>query len=220
MVIMNRQISQPGQPYPGVSQRVVYTDRGIVMVEGPVSAQRISQFIMCQGLCKFRQPPQQQLALMDIANLPEGQVYIAYSQDTIVGYVTFHYPEFERWAQSGMPCLLELGAIEVSREWRSCGISVGLIQVPFDTETMEDKIIVSIECYWFWDLQGSNLTPMEYRKLMENLMGKSGFETKLTDDPDVCSHPANLLSVRVGSRVSEVDCMKFEGLCHRSKWLL
>jgi acetoin utilization protein AcuA len=220
MEAMNRQVTELNRPQTGVSERILYTERGVVIVEGPVSSQRIKQFSMSEGLCKFRQPNQQQLALMDIAALPEGQVYLACHQDTIVGYITFHYPEFERWAQSGMPSLLELGAIEVSKEWRGNGISVGLIQIPFDTEIMEDKIIISMECYSFWDLQGTNLTPFEYKKLMENLMGKSGFETKLTDDPDICSHPANILSVRIGSCVPEQDCIKFESVCYRSKWLL
>jgi acetoin utilization protein AcuA len=220
METMNREYTRMNHPLPGTSERIIYTDRGVVIVEGPVSSQRVRQFRMCEGLCKFRQPREQHLALMDIADLPEGQVYIAHHQDTIIGYVTFHYPEFERWAQSGMECLLELGAIEVSRAWRQCGVSVGLIQIPFDTDIMEDKIIVSVECYWFWDLQGTDLAPFQYRKLMENLMGKSGFVTKQTDDPDICSHPANLLSVRIGSHVSEDDCYKFETLRYKSKWLL
>lgn len=220
METLSRQVSQFNHTQPGVSERLLYTDRGIIAVEGPVTPQRIRQFGMCNGLCKFRQPKEQQLALMDIANLPEGLVYIAYYESTIVGYITFHYPEFERWAQSGMPNLLELGAIEVSREWRGLGISVGLVQIPFDTDRMEDKIVISMECYWFWDLQGTDITAFEYRRLMENLMSKSGFETTQTDDPDICSHPANLLSVRIGSQVSEQDCHKFQSVCYRSKWLL
>lgn len=219
MEFMNRQVTQPNTPG-HIVERMLTTDRGLIVVEGPVSAKRIGQFTMCEGLCKFRRPTEQHLALMDIANLPEGQIYIAHHQNVIVGYITFHYPEFERWAQSGMPCLLELGAIEVSRKWRGCGIAAGLVKIPFDTDLMEDKIIVSMECYWFWDLQGSELTPYEYRRLMENLLAKSSFETTLTDDPDICSHPANLLSVRTGSRVPSEDCIKFQSICYRSKYLL
>lgn len=202
-----------------VSERILYTDRGMVIVEGPVTSQRIRQFTMCDGLSKFRQPKEQHLALMDIADLPEGQVYIAHHRETIVGYITFHYPEFERWACSGMACLLELGAIEVSRNWRGSKVAVGLVQVPFDSNVMDDKIIVSMECYWFWDLQGTNLTAYEYRSLMENLLAKSGFVTKLTDDPDICSHPANLLSVRIGENVPAKDCLQFESVCYHGKWL-
>ncbi|MBS3897948.1 MAG: GNAT family N-acetyltransferase [Dethiobacter sp.] len=220
MEIMLSSVAQLSQPQYGAAQRMLYTESGIVAVEGPVSAERIRQFSMCEGLGKFRRPKEQHLALMDIANLPEGLVYIAHQSDTIVGYITFHYPEFERWAQSGMLCLLELGAIEVSRSWRGSKIAAALVQIPFDTAVMNDKIIISLECYWFWDLQGSNLTVYEYRKLMERLMGKAGFETKLTDDPDICSHPANLLSVRVGQQVTEKDRQKFESVCYQSKLLL
>lgn len=221
MEVLNRQKQMLGilTQYTPV-KREVFTAHGIVSVEGPVSSERIKQFTLCEGLCKFRQPKEQHLALMDISNLPEGQVYIAYYKDTIVGYITFHYPEFERWAQSGLPCLLELGAIEVSRSWRGTGISSELVLIPFQNDVMEDKIIVSMECYWFWDLQGTNLTPYEYRRLMEHLLARSGFQTKLTDDPDICSHPANLLSVRIGSRVPVEICHDFEGVCYKSKWLL
>lgn len=203
-----------------VSERILSTDQGVVFIEGPVSSERIREFTMCNGLCKFRQPREQHLALADIANLPEGLVFIAHHDNEIIAYVTFHYPEFERWAQSGMPCLVELGAIEVSKFWRGLGISSELIQVPFDTELMEDKIILSMECHWFWDLQNNKISVWEYRKLMENLMAKSGFVTKLTDDPDIASHPANLLSVRFGNQVNDADCLNFEKLCFCGKWLL
>lgn len=219
MEIASRTVAQLSHPEHGISERILYTDCGIVVVEGPVTAERIGRFSMCEGLGKFRRPKEQHLALMDIANLPEGLVYIAHQQGTIVGYITFHYPDFERWAQSGMLCLLELGAIEVSRLWRGSKIAGALVQIPFDTAIMNDKIIISMECYWFWDLQGSNLTVYEYRGLMERLMGKAGFETKLTDDPEICSHPANLLSVRVGKQVAEKDRQKFEAVCYRSKLL-
>lgn len=203
-----------------VSERTLHSDRGTITLRGPLSAEAIDRFVMCEGLTKFRQPREQHAALMDIANLPEGQVYIASHDSTIIGYVTFHYPEFERWAQSGMISLLELGAIEISREWRDVGIGSELLQLPFVTDVMEDKIIISMECYWFWDLQGANLSPFEYRKLMEKLMSKGGFETKLTDDPDICSHPANLLSVRIGKHVPESVCMEFETVCYQGKWML
>ena len=219
METMNRLAALLSHPQHGVAQRMLYTDCGLVTVEGPVTAERISQFSMCEGLIKFRKPREQHLALMDIANLPEGLVYIAHQRETIVGYITFHYPEFERWAQSGMLCLLELGAIEVSRNWRGSKIAVALVQIPFENTIMDDKIVISMECYWFWDLQGSTLTVYEYRGLMERLMGKAGFETKLTDDPDICSHPANLLSVRLGHQVTEKDRQRFEAVCYQGKWL-
>ncbi|MBS3989517.1 MAG: hypothetical protein KGZ44_06185, partial [Dethiobacter sp.] len=78
MEIMLSSVAQLSQPQYGAAQRMLYTESGIVAVEGPVSAERIRQFSMCEGLGKFRRPKEQHLALMDIANLPEGLVYIAH----------------------------------------------------------------------------------------------------------------------------------------------
>jgi acetoin utilization protein AcuA len=201
-------------------QRILDTERGTVYVEGPVNHAHLREYTMCSGLDKFRQPHDQQLALVDISSLAEGLVYIARKDSLIVGYITFHYPEFERWAQSGMQCLLELGALEVSRHWRGLGISKELVQIPFCDSTMEDNIVISMECYWSWDLRNTDMTVWEYRKMMENLLNKPGFKTVTTDDPDIASHPANMLSVRVGSQVCEEDIRKFETLRFRGKWLL
>ncbi|MBS4022710.1 MAG: N-acetyltransferase [Dethiobacter sp.] len=204
----------------GRVQQMLDTERGAVYIEGPLSSEQLSAYTMCSGLCKFRQPGDQHLALIDIAKLPEGLVFIARCGSLIVGYITFHYPEFERWAESGIPCLLELGALEVSTHWRGLGISRELVQIPFYNGRLEEKIIVSMECYWCWDLRNTDLSIWEYRNMMEKLLTKPGFETKATDDPDISSHPANILSVRIGSRVCEDDIARFEALRFRRRWLL
>ncbi len=210
----------PGHSNPDVTRKELKTALGTVYVEGPLSPERLKQYTMCSGLSKFRRPPEQHLALIDIAGLPEGMIFAARIGDTIVGYITFHYPEFERWAQSGMLCMLELGAIEVSKHFRGLGISRELVGIPFAHGRLNDKIIVSLECYWSWDLQDTNLKVFEYRNMMEKLLARPGFVTMNTDDPDIISHPANMLSVRIGNRVSEEDIFSFEGLRYRGKWLL
>ncbi|NLZ93408.1 MAG: GNAT family N-acetyltransferase [Firmicutes bacterium] len=196
------------------SERHLLTDCGCVTVEGPVSRENIISLNICAGLHQFRQPKDQQRALAQIAALPEGLVYLAHINQTIVGYITFHYPEFERWAHAGIANLLELGAIEVSRAWRGKGIATALVEIPFTNSLLEDKIIISLECYWFWDIRGMKLNTWHYRQLMQDLLAKGGFETKLTDDPDICSHPANLLSVRVGSLVDAETRAKFDSICY------
>ena len=70
-----------------VSERILSTDQGVVFIEGPVSSERIREFTMCNGLCKFRQPREQHLALADIANLPEGLVFIAHHDNEIIAYI-------------------------------------------------------------------------------------------------------------------------------------
>ena len=61
---------------------------------------------------------------------------------------------------------------------------------------MEDYIIISTEYYWHWDLKGTGLDVWQYRKIMEKMMAAGGLEPAATDDPEICSHPANCLMVR------------------------
>ncbi|HZK25838.1 MAG TPA: N-acetyltransferase [Oscillospiraceae bacterium] len=198
------------------SKRHLFTDRGFITIEGPVAKEIIEQFAICSGLNQFRQPVQQQASLVEIAALPEGLVYLAHIHNTIVGYVTFHSPQFARWTNTGLD-ILELGAIEVSRYWRDMGIAAALIQIPFSTDFLEDKIIISLECYWFWDLRGKRINTWQYRQLMQKLLEKGGFQTMITDDPDICDHPANLLSVRFGSLVPKEIFPLFESVCYQGK---
>ena len=72
------------------------TDKEIV-VEGPVSPGHLLKLEMHSDLDAFRRPGDQHKALVEIAGLPEGRIIISRTNDTIVGYATFHYPdEIER----------------------------------------------------------------------------------------------------------------------------
>src|SRR5690606_24723684 len=94
-----------------------------IVIEGPVSPEALKTLQMEAGLNAFRQPKEQHEALIDISGLPEGRVIIARANDTILGYVTFHYPdELERWSDGGMLNLIELGAVEVAPAYRSLGL--------------------------------------------------------------------------------------------------
>ena len=78
---------------------------------------------MHNELDAFRRPKDQLTALLEIADLPEGRILLARDAETIVGYVTFHYPdEMERWSEGSLDDLIELGAIEVANAYRSMGI--------------------------------------------------------------------------------------------------
>ena len=39
------------------------------------------------------------------------------------------------------------------------------------------------------------------RKVMEKMMNAGGLEWYATDDPEICSHPANCLMARIGKRI-------------------
>ncbi|MGG1618313.1 GNAT family N-acetyltransferase [Paenibacillus sp. NRS-1781] len=182
-----------------------------IYLEGPVSADQLRSFQMHPQLDAFRKPKEQFDALVDISGLPEGRIIIAHDGETILGYVTFHYPdEMERWSEAGMKDLLELGAIEVADEYRGLGLGSQMIRVAFEDGQLESYIIFTTEYYWHWDLKGSGLSVWEYRRMMERLMKTVDMIWYATDDPEICSHPANCLMVRMGEDVPLTSREQFD----------
>lgn len=168
----------------------------------------------------FRRPREQHEALVEIAGLPEGRIILARVENIIIGYVTFHYPdEMERWSQAHMPDLIELGAIEVSNEYRSLGLGSRMIQTAFEDNQMEHYIVFTTEYYWHWDLKSSGLSVWDYRKMMERLMQTVDMFWYATDDPEICSHPANCLMVRIGKNVPLESEEQFDRLRFQQRFM-
>ncbi len=185
--------------------------RGEVLIEGPVEAMAIRLFNMNNKLTNFREPDQQKKALVEISSLPEGMVYLARHRLEIIGYVTFHYPDsFSRWSKHSK--ILELGAIEISPDWRKCGIGVALLREAFTNPVMNDYIVLTVEFCWHWDLDNSGLSMFEYQKMLAKLFGVAGMYRRATDDPDITEHPANVLMARVGENISQDDITLFENM--------
>lgn len=198
-----------------VSNKVIFIDtpHGTAAVFGPVCVKGIEKRSMDPTLDRFRPAEKQRLSLMEIAELHDGFVFIAVLGEMIVGYLTFHPPEpFERWGRGGIESLLELGAIEVARGFRACGLARAMMETAFYGGRMEDFIVIATEYYWHWDLEGSGLLVWEYRSKLEGLMGSVGLVPKETNDPEINAHPANVLMVRVGQNVSPEDAEAFERL--------
>ncbi|MNW30883.1 Acetoin utilization protein AcuA [compost metagenome] len=182
-----------------------------IYVEGPVSADQLRSFQMHKQLDAFRKPKEQFDALVDISELPEGRIIIAHNGETLLGYVTFHYPdEMERWSEAGMKDLLELGAVEVADDYRGLGLGSRMIRIAFEDGQLESYIIFTTEYYWHWDLKGSGLSVWEYRRMMERLMKTVDMVWYATDDPEICSHPANCLMVRMGKDVPLASQEQFD----------
>ncbi|AZK46960.1 GNAT family N-acetyltransferase [Paenibacillus lentus] len=191
-----------------------------IIVEGPVAPELVQRFQMHADLDAFRRPQDQHEALIEIAALPEGRIIIAREQDIIVGYVTFHYPdEMERWSQGSMPDLIELGAIEVANDYRSLGLGSKMIQTAFEQGQMEPYIVFTTEYYWHWDLKSSGLSVWDYRKMMERLMKTVDMVWYATDDPEICSHPANCLMVRIGSDVPLASEEQFDRIRFQQRFM-
>ncbi len=192
----------------------IETPVGNIIIEGPVSPKHLEDLDLDASLKSFRPHMQQKKALQEIASLTEGRVFIARHQDTVVGYVTFLRPdEYQRWSKPGLPEILELGGIEISTSWRKYKLASKILELAFSCDFFNDKIVISNDYYWHWDLEETGLKMWEYRNLMEKLLSSVGFDTWITDDPEIMSHPANMFSVRIGNNVKEDIRQRFKNLC-------
>ncbi|MED1873091.1 N-acetyltransferase [Brevibacillus borstelensis] len=191
-----------------------------LLVEGPVPADRLAAMRFDDGLKAFRIPEEQHKALVEIAALPEGRIVLIRDGDLVLGYATFLYPDpMERWSQARLPDLLELGAIEVSQSIRAGGVAKALLEVAFSDDALEDYIVITTEYYWHWDLKGTGLDVWQYRKVMEKVMGSAGMVWMATDDPEICSHPANCLMARIGKRVPPESVAAFDAMRFQNRFL-
>ncbi|MFC0561995.1 GNAT family N-acetyltransferase [Halalkalibacter alkalisediminis] len=196
-----------------------FEDRHLIL-EGPISAQALEDFDFHPGLVAFRPPAQQKKALVGIADLPEGRINVVRDGNMIVGYVTFVYPDpMERWSEGNMKDLIELGAIEIAQEYRGAQVGKNLLRLSIMDDAMEDYIVITTEYYWHWDLKGSGLDVWEYRKIMEKMMSAGGLEWYATDDPEICSHPANCLMARIGKRVPTDSIHQFDQLRFQNRFM-
>jgi acetoin utilization protein AcuA len=196
------------------------TPHGDLIIEGPVSSDKIASYSFHEHLTAFRPPEQQHQALIGIADLEEGRIIIARYRDTIVGYVTYLFPDpLERWSEDRMDNLIELGAIEVIPQFRGSSVGKNLLVVSMMDDAMEDYLIITTEYYWHWDLKGTGLNVWEYRKIMEKMMNAGGLEWYATDDPEICSHPANCLMARIGKRVDMETVQRFDRLRFMNRFM-
>ncbi|RHW33230.1 GNAT family N-acetyltransferase [Lysinibacillus yapensis] len=196
------------------------TRHGIVQIEGPVLPEQLESYHFHEDLVAFRPPKQQHEALIGIAQLEEGRITVIRNGNTVVGYVTFLYPDpLERWAEDRIENMIELGAIEVIPSYRGSGAGKKLLQVSFMDEEMEKYLVITTEYYWHWDLKGTGLNVWDYRKMMERLMNVVGFEYYATDDPEITSHPANCLMARMGKYVNNDTIERFDRLRFRNRFM-
>lgn len=201
-------------------KEVLHTENGSLVLEGPVPPEQIQPCRMHAELDAFRRPAEQKEALIEIAGLPEGRIIMATDEDQIVGYVTFHYPdEYERWSEGNMEDLVELGAVEIANEYRGLGLAKKLIQLAFRDQQLDNMIVFTTEYYWHWDLENTGLSVWDYRKMMEKLMKNVDMVWFATDDPEICSHPANCLMVRVGRQVPQSSVEAFDRIRFHQRFM-
>ncbi|MBO1199714.1 N-acetyltransferase [Staphylococcus simiae] len=189
------------------------------IIEGPVSNSYLKSFNFDTNLTAFRNANDQFEALLDITTLDEGRIYIIHIDNLIIGYVTYHYPDdIERWSTGHLPYLIELGAIEVSINFRQRQLAEKLIMLSLSAPEYEDYIVITTEYYWHWDLKNSNLDVFEYKKIMQRLMATGGLEIFATDDPEITSHPANCLMARIGRNITLEQQQAFDDIRYMNRF--
>jgi len=189
------------------------------VIEGPVSGEVLDKYSYDNGLDAFRPPKEQFEAIKEIADLEEGRIIIAREGRHIIGYVTFLHPDpMERWSDGNLPYIMELGAVEVSFDYRSFGLGKRMLQLAMRDDYMENYITITTEYYWHWDLKNSGLDVFEYKDLMIRLMAASGFEVFQTNDPEITGHPANTLMARVGTNITDNQMIEFDKIRFKNRF--
>ncbi|GAB4074967.1 acetoin utilization protein acetyltransferase AcuA [Barrientosiimonas marina] len=184
-----------------------------IVIEGPLSSEQLKLYHFHEDLAVFRPAPKQFDAILNIADFPEGRLIVARTKDTIIGYVTYLHPDpMERWSAFKMENLMELGVVEVIPAYRSAKVASDLLTVSMTDDYMENYIIISTEYYWHWDLKREGLSVWGYRNVMEKMMAAGGLHPAATNDPEIISHPANCLMVRIGRNVPEDSVKQFDRL--------
>ena len=131
----------------------------------------------------------------------------------IVGFGVLAYPDpEERWAGLQPRLMMEVNAIEVSRQWRSRKIAKGIVQMMMVHPLIEEKIGYFVGYSWTWDLDGNRMSAQQYRQMMANLFEPFGFQEYQTNEPNICLRPENIFMARVGANVSKEAQNRFKWL--------
>ncbi|MEW6671713.1 MAG: N-acetyltransferase [Thermodesulfobacteriota bacterium] len=153
-------------------------------------------------------------SLENNAALPDADVTLALTDnDHIIGFGVLAYPEpGERWARLGPRLMMEVKAIEVSRNWRSAGVAGGILQTMMNRPMIEDKIIYMVGYSWTWDLDDTGRSTQAYRRMLIRLFEPCGFQEYQTNEPNICLKPENLLLGRIGRNVTKEQKDNFKWL--------
>jgi GNAT superfamily N-acetyltransferase len=134
-----------------------------------------------------------------VLGAPGGRVIAAIAGTSLVGYLAQFPPgPGERWGERPIHGLWELGALEVDRAWRRQGLARALLNQAFARGQWDTAIVLAPHYASDWDLEGSGLSPREYKQLIHRMFRRHEFAEFVTDDPLVAADPRNCLLVRVG----------------------
>jgi acetoin utilization protein AcuA len=150
--------------------------------------------------------------LETVAALPDANVTVALSPaGQIIGYVECSYPDVvEGWRDNDDGLCYELGAIEVSRNWRCLGLARAMTALILADLFIETKVFFLTGYCWHWDLDQANLSAYAYRNMLVRLFRPFGFRVYLTTNPEITMSSANVLMARTGGHVTTAQVERFQ----------
>jgi hypothetical protein len=137
---------------------------------------------------------------------PNTRLTLAVTGGVIVGRATIGC-SFGRWAT--LPRVREL-AVEIVQVWRRTGLGRQLTGIALDDPAIEDEIIVGFTLPSAWDAEGSDLSSLDYGRLLAREAGTHGFRLAGTDEPEILAQQHAGLLVRTGARVPAAAVDAFE----------
>ncbi len=206
---------------PQKNSRELETPGGTIHIENYFPAEKLEAMRVDDGIRMFSRnnPDRQKKALVKVAGLEGGNVVVGYTGDLLVSYVGIHRPsERERWGKPGYDWLFELGAIEVSRNFRELGLAEEMLDTAFDDPYYDDKIMLTTAFTWHWDLEGTGMDKLQYRQLFLHLAAMYGFIEMATDEPNISMDASNLFLVRLGKNASFSRYQRFASLLYSNEW--
>ena len=153
-------------------------------------------------------------SLENIAKFKDTNVVLAIADNRrIIGFGVLAYPESgERWEKLGPEMMMEIKALEISRNWRTAKVSRQILELLLSSPIIEDKIIYLVGYSWTWDLDGTELSRQQYRSMLVHLYESFGFEEYQTNEPNICLKPENFFMGRIGKNVSKEVVKNFKWL--------
>lgn len=202
------------------------TNKGVVSIYKNNTSEFIGGLEMDEGMGELTKHSSESLQnekkiMLDILSDPDprNDVVAAVYENKIIGYLTMVKSNFnEQWAKLSDNSVVELGFIEVSRNWRNLGIATKMLEVTFHDGRYENNIAYSTEYSWHWDMEYNKQNKSEYHDMLLKIFKKAGFEQYDTDDPDINVDWANMLTVRIGGDVDISRNQKFILCLRKDSW--
>lgn len=150
--------------------------------------------------------------LEKVAVLPDANVTITISSaQQIVGYIECSYPDaVEGWRDNADGLCYELGAIEVSRNWRRLGLAREMVATIVADAFIETKVFFLTGYSWHWDTDQTGLSVYAYRNVLVRLFRPFGFQVYLTNNPEIRMSSANVLMARLGRSLTAQQRERFQ----------